>query len=128
MIEAITLKKQNTLNKIKKQIILRDIKVILTINKMFMNNLFTIAGFLEIFQITNKKVINNFRLQKNIKMTSAFSSNTHTQVITIKEPLILKTNNFIKSIPQIKASNKKFMMKFNFTKRTKMIQKKTSGK
>jgi hypothetical protein len=128
MIEAITMKKLKTLDKIKKQNILRDIKVILTINKMFMDNLFTIAGFLETFLITNKKVINNFKLKKNIKMTSAFSNNTHTQVITIKVPLILKTNNFIKSIPQIKTSNKELMMRLNFTKRTKKIKKRTSAK
>ena len=128
MIEAITLKKLKTTNIIKKQNILRDIKVILIINKMFTDNTFIIAGFLETFQIINKKVINNFRIQKNIKMTSAFSNNTHTQVITIKERLILKTNNFIKSFLQIKASNKDFMMRINFKKRAKMIQRKTSEK
>lgn len=121
MIETITLKKLKTSDKIKKQNILRDIKVILIINKMFMDNLFIIAGFLETFQITNKKVINNFKLKKSIKMITTFNNNTHTQVITIKELLILKTNNFTKSILQIKTSNKEHTMRINFIKRTKKI-------
>ena len=95
---------------------------------MFMDNLFTIAGFLEISQITNKKVTNNFKLQRNIKMTSVFTSNILIQVTTIEEPHILKTNNFIKSILQLKRSNKEFMMRFKFKKRARKIPKKTNEK
>ena len=82
---------------------MKDIKDIKIIKQMFMDNLFTIAGFLEISQITNKKVINNFKLKRNIKMTSAFTSNTLTLVITIKEHPMAKINNFRKSIHQLKA-------------------------
>ena len=107
---------------------MKDIKDILIIKQMFMDNLFIIAGFREIFQITNKKVINNFKLKRNIKMILVFTSNTLTQVITIKEPPILKTNNFIKNILQIKASNKELTMKFNFKKKVRKIPKKTKEK
>ena len=91
---------------------------------MFMDNLFTIAGFLEISQITNKKLINNFKLKRNIKMTSAFTSNTLTLVITIKEHPMAKINNFHKSIHQLKA--KEFMMRI--IKKFWKIKKKTSEK
>ena len=101
---------------------MKDIKDIKIIKQMFMDNLFTIAGFLEISQITNKKVINNFKLKRNIKMTSAFTSNTLTLVITIKERPMAKINNFRKSIHQLKA--KEFMMRIR--KKFWKIKKKTS--
>ena len=103
---------------------MKDIKDIKIIKQMFMDNLFTIAGFLEISQITNKKVINNFKLKRNIKMTSAFTSNTLTLVITIKEHPMAKINNFRKSIHQLKA--KEFMMRIR--KKFWKIKKKTSEK
>ena len=103
---------------------MKDIKDIKIIKQMFMDNLFTIAGFLEISQITNKKVINNFKLKRNIKMTSAFTSNTLTLVITIKERPMAKINNFRKSIHRLKA--KEFMMRIR--KKFWKIKKKTSEK
>ena len=130
-IGAILLKRQKIWDKTKKlnknisKDTLKKDTLLKIINQMHMDNFFTIAGFLEISQTTNKKVTNNFKVQRNIKTTSVFINNTLTQVTTIKEPLIHKTNNFIKSILQLKASNTEFIRHnkkiFNLKKRAKRI-------